>query len=249
MRDRFFYDLSDKRSILTKSPRRWYNIIQKEVNTMPRNHNKIILDLEFNPIRDPELRNTARQEIIEIGAVMLNDSLERVKTFQQYIKPQHNAVEPKISSLTGISNEQLESEPNFSDAMYRFMDWIGPEPHSFYSWSNSDRSVMLNEIDLKCYDDENFDMFFVHWIDLQEIYQRKMGFTKSMGLANALGTLKIYFKGTEHGALADAINTAEVMRVISDNERMNSIRHSAVTFNGSSSGGGFSMGNIAIRRR
>lgn len=216
---------------------------------MPKNHSKIVLDLEFNPLRDPVMRNTARQEIIEIGAVKLNDRLERISTFQQYIRPQHNIIEPKIESLTGITNKTVESCPCFNEAMYKFMDWIGPEPCTFYSWSYSDTEVMLNEIDLKCPDDPSYDMFFVHWVDLQRIYQRKMGFSKSMGLSNALGTLKIYFEGVEHGALADALNTAEVMRFISDNEKMNKIRHSAVTFNSKASGSGFSMGTLAIKKK
>lgn len=216
---------------------------------MPRGHRKIILDLEFNPIRDPELREFARQEIIEIGAVMLDDDLKQIGTFQQYIKPQHNIVEPRITSITHITNEKLENCPCFNEAMYKFMDWIGDEPCTFYSWSDTDRNVMLNEIDLKCPDDERYDMFFVYWIDLQRIYQRKMGFYKSMGLSNALGTLKIYFEGTAHGALADAGNTAEIMRCLADNERMSSCKSSAVTFNGFSASKGFSMGDLVIKKK
>ncbi|MGN0665061.1 MAG: exonuclease domain-containing protein [Huintestinicola sp.] len=211
---------------------------------MPSNHYKIVLDLEFNPIRSPELREIARHEIIEIGAVKLNDKLEQVDEFDIYIKPQHNVIEQKITSITGITNEQLENCVCFSEAMNRFIDWIGDEPFSLYSWSMSDRDVMLNEIDLKEPEDPRFDRFFVHWIDLQKLYQRQMGFSKSMNLTNALGTLKIYFSGAEHGALADAKNTAEVMRFISDKEKMDGIRHSGVTYNSSAGSGGFSMGNM-----
>ncbi|MGN0641738.1 MAG: exonuclease domain-containing protein [Huintestinicola sp.] len=211
---------------------------------MPKNHYKIVLDLEFNPIRIPELREYARHEIIEIGAVKLNDGLEIVGEFDEYIKPQHNIIEPKITSITGITDEKLEGCGDFGTVMYKFMEWIGDEPFSLYSWSMSDRDVMLNEIDLKYPDDVNYDRFFVHWIDLQKIYQRMMGFSKSMGLTNALGTLKIYFDGTEHGALADAKNTAEVMRFITDREKMDNIKHSSgVTYNNTSSSG-FTMGNL-----
>ena len=216
---------------------------------MPKNHSKIILDLEFNPVRVPEIREKMRSEIIEIGAVKLDDSLREISTFDEYLKPEHNTVEEKISSLTGITNEQLAPCGGFHEVMHRFMDWIGEEPFSLYSWSLTDMNVMLDEIDYKYPEDESYDRFFVHWIDLQRIYQRQMGFFKSMGLTNALGTLNIYFDGTEHGALADARNTAEIMRYMSDSEKMNAFRsRSRVTYNTSDSSG-FSLGNITIKRK
>ena len=216
---------------------------------MPKNHSKIILDLEFNPVRVPEIREKMRSEIIEIGAVKLDDSLREISTFDEYIKPEHNTVEEKISSLTGITNEQLAPCGGFHEVMHRFMDWIGEEPFSLYSWSLTDMNVMLDEIDYKYPEDESYDIFFVHWVDLQRIYQRQMGFFKSMGLTNALGTLNIYFDGTEHGALADARNTAEIMRYMSDGEKMKAFRsRSHVTYNTSDSSG-FSLGNITIKRK
>ena len=216
---------------------------------MPKNHSKIILDLEFNPVRVPEIREKMRSEIIEIGAVKLDDSLREISTFDEYLKPEHNTVEEKISSLTGITNEQLAPCGGFHEVMHRFMDWIGEEPFSLYSWSLTDMNVMLDEIDYKYPEDESYDRFFVHWIDLQRIYQRQMGFFKSMGLTNALGTLNIYFDGTEHGALADARNTAEIMRYMSDGEKMKAFRsRSHVTYNTSDSSG-FSLGNITIKRK
>lgn len=216
---------------------------------MPKNYNKIVLDLEFNPIRDAAAREKARHEIIEIGAVKLDPELQRIDTFQEYIKPELNSLEDKISRLTGITHETLASCGNFNKVMHDFMDWIGDSPSTFFSWSGTDREVMLDEADLKRPDDPDYDMFYVHWIDLQKIYQRKMGFHKSMGLANALGTMQIYFKGTEHGALADAINTAEVMKVLCDREKMEKIFSSSVTFNKDSHGSLFSMGNIKIKSK
>lgn len=215
---------------------------------MPKKHKKIVLDLEFNPIRDAEARTIAQHEIIEIGAVMLDDDMNKLDTFQEYIKPELNTIENKISRLTGITNERVAECGGFDEVMHKFMSWLGRDI-TFYAWSDSDRSVMLDEIDLKCSENEEYDMFYVHWIDLQKIYQRKMGFHKSMGLSNALGTMQIYFKGTEHGALADALNTAEVMRVMSDPKRMDELRHSFVTFNSTPAQSGFKMGNIPIKRK
>ena len=102
---------------------------------MPSDHSKIILDLEFNPVRVPEIREKMRHEIIEIGAVKLDDSLKEIGSFDEYIKPEFNTVEEKISRLTGITDEQLASCGSFNDVMHKFMDWIGDTTCSFYSWS------------------------------------------------------------------------------------------------------------------
>ena len=54
--------------------------------------NKIVLDLEFTPIRDPDLQAVARSEILEIGAVKLNEQNAVLDEFQTYVKPQYSRV-------------------------------------------------------------------------------------------------------------------------------------------------------------
>lgn len=215
---------------------------------MPKGHNKIVLDLEFNPIRDIKIKPELKYEIIEIAAVKLDDELNNIDTFDIYVKPEYNVVEEKITSLTKITNENLKDCLHFNDAMHEFINWIGEEPCTFYSWSNSDREVCLDEADFKRPMDSDYDLFYVHWVDLQKIYQRKMGVIKPMGLTNALGTLNIYFEGVEHGALADSLNTAEIMKVLADKEKFNSHRRGELTFNQSSHSSGFS-GGIKIKTK
>lgn len=214
---------------------------------MSAGKNKIILDFEFNPIADKELRNIAQHEIIEIGAVKLDESNNLLSKYQAYIKPQHNTITRRVTDLTGITDKKLENAVNFTEGLANFLKWIGDDKVNFYAWSDSDRCVLISEIALKLgeYSDEMY-YFNRHWIDLQRIYQRIMGFQKNMGLTNALGTLMICFKGKEHGALADAINTAEIMKTLLDSERINKLKYqSAVTYNGNThSTGGFNMGNI-----
>lgn len=209
--------------------------------------NKIVLDFEFNPVADPEAKAIAQHEIIEIGAVKINGENKIIDKFQRYIKPRYNTVAPKITNLTGITDETLAECDCFEKVIDEFRSWIGEECFRIYSWSGTDRNVLEAEIILKFGEDSShYDYFCGRWIDLQKIYQRIMGFKKSMGLSNALGTLKICFEGKEHGALADAINTAEVMKTLYDKERIDQIKHnSSVTYNGSThSTGGFTMGNL-----
>ncbi len=207
---------------------------------------KIVVDFEFNPVADPEIKLMMHNEIIEIGAIKLDSDNKTVDKFKEYIKPRMNGILPKITKITGISDDTVAESGSFEEVLDKFCVWSGGNSR-FYSWSGTDSRVLIDEMLYKLGEDsEMYAVFGGHWVDLQKIYQRIMGFHKSMGLSNALGTLKICFEGKEHGALADALNTAEVLKVLYDKERIDKIKHnSAVTYNGSThSNGGFTMGNL-----
>lgn len=199
--------------------------------------NKIVLDLEFTPIRDPDLQLVASSEILEIGAVKLNEQNESVDEFQTYVKPQYSNISPHITRITGIRSQTVDSAPDYAAAVQEFTQWIGGDvPSRFYTWSNSDQSVLLREADLK--EQLIHDMFYTHWVDLQRIHQRMYGFSRPMNLTSALGSMQIYFAGTEHGALADARNTAEILRNLSSVRRVQErIEKSHITYNNRESHG------------
>lgn len=205
--------------------------------------NKIVLDLEFTPIRDPDLQAVARSEILEIGAVKLNEQNAVLEEFQTYVKPQYSRVLPRVTVLTGITEETVATAPSYAEAMANFTDWIGSDCRSrFYTWSNSDQNVILNEADLK--EQSLHDMFYTHWVDLQRLHQRMYGFTRQMNLTNALGSMQIYFEGTEHGALADARNTAKILKRLSNLQDVRErIQQSHITYNDNQSHG-FTMGLV-----
>lgn len=78
----------------------------------------IVVDLEMNNIRRrSEARKICTNEIIEIGASMLDENLWEIGKFQIYVKPEYNdVIVPKISKLTGITNEMVANAPTFSVA-------------------------------------------------------------------------------------------------------------------------------------
>ena len=91
-------------------------------------------------------------------------------------------------------------------------------------------------------------MFYTYWVDLQRIHQRLYGFTRPMNLTSALGSMQIYFKGTEHGALADARNTAGILQQLSHVQAVRQqIEASHITYNSTESHG-FTMGLVFKNR-
>lgn len=207
---------------------------------------KIVLDLEFISIRQQH-QPVAMQEIIEIGAVALNAKNEIVDEFQTYVKPQYGVVPPKITSITGITNEMLREADYFSRAMQRFEAWLPQkEAYRFYTWSRSDQIVFLRESEWK--ERPLLDGFYQYWVDLQRLHQRIYHFSRPLKLVEALGSMQIEFEGTEHGALADARNTAKILQELSDVRGIQEIRsHSHVTYNDDRHTAGFTLG-LQIRK-
>lgn len=207
---------------------------------------KIVLDLEF--ISSRQLHQPfAMHEIIEIGAVALNTENEIMNEFQIYVKPQYGTVSPTITSITGITNDMLVKASYFSDAMQAFEAWLPrKEAYRFYTWSQNDQTVFLRESEWK--ERPLLDGFYKYWVDLQRLHQRIYHFSRPLKLVEALGSMQIEFEGTEHGALADARNTAKILQVLSNVRGVQEIRsHSHVTYNDNRHTAGFTLG-LQIRK-
>lgn len=203
---------------------------------------KVVLDLEFTPVKEPAYRAIAASEIIEVGAVRLNAAYETLDEFQLYVKPRFSKIPPHVTKITGISEETIRPAGDFAAALEQFTDWIGEMPCQFFTWSRSDQHVFQQEALLKGV--TLSPLFYRHWVDLQRIHQRLYGFKKPMNLTVALGSMHVYYEGTEHGALADARNTAEILRLLQDVKAVLQGRHAAhITYNAQGESG-FSLSDL-----
>ena len=84
--------------------------------------NYIIFDLEATCWENDKSKTS---EIIEIGAVKLNDKLEVVATFSKFIKP---VIYPALSDfcirLTSIEQKNVDVADIFKNVMVEFENWI-----------------------------------------------------------------------------------------------------------------------------
>ena len=182
----------------------------------------IVVDLEMNNIkRKSEARRICSSEIIEIGAVMLDESLQEIASFRTYVKPEYNDVlAPNIRDLTGITNEMVANAPHFPEAFKMFAGWAlgtGDEV-VFHAWSDSDYQQLQKEMILKEYVlSEEEKVIMEHgWNDFQNEFDKRLGFDRQLSLSLALDMAGIEFSGREHDALDDARNTAELLQVVRD---------------------------------
>ena len=199
-------------------------LIDNKTKTEERNMKYIVIDLEMNTIWKKPERLICGTEIIEIGAVMLDENLQEVSSFRTYVKPEYNKkITNRITKLTGITDEMVSQAPHFEEAFKMFLNWcLGPKDEvAIYAWSNADYQQVTNELLLKgiTLDAEEQMLVNEEWNDFQNEFDVKMGFERQLSLSTALELAGIDFSGRAHDALDDARNTAELLQVYKDESR------------------------------
>lgn len=172
----------------------------------------VFVDFEMNPIA-ASYKNEKKicgSEIIEIGAVMLDESFKEISSFKRLVKPQFNdQIYKKWELLTGITTGMVSGADYFEVAFKDFITWCGDADYEIYAWSNSDRSQIIKEMKLKNFENtEACEYMLSHWMDFQKIYGEIVSEKKLVSLENALTACGIPFSGRKHDALYDARNTS-----------------------------------------
>lgn len=179
----------------------------------------VVIDLEMNPIKREfkEVRKFMLDEVIEFGAVKLDENYVQVEEFQCYVRPEFGEINRHITKLTGITAETVADKPTFADAFKKFFDWIGTWDMKIYSWSSSDINQLKNECTYKL-PDFDVDRLESQWIDIQKEFDDRIGLHSNLALRHAVGAMNRNFEGTHHTALADAANTAAILSLMQDDE-------------------------------
>ena len=179
----------------------------------------VVIDLEMNPVPRNlrEVRKFILDEVIEFGAVKLDENYQPIDEFQCYVKPEFGEINKHITQLTGITNEMVADKNNFAAEFKKFFDWIGTWDMTLYSWSPSDIKQLKSECAYKI---STFDRVRMarQWIDIQKEFDDKIGLHSNLALKHAIGAMNRDFEGTQHTALADAKNTAEILTLMQDDE-------------------------------
>lgn len=173
----------------------------------------IIMDLEWNNAYVHRTKNFMN-EIIEVGAVMLDEELREISEFSCFVKSRiGKKIRSNIKKLTHITNDDMRSGEPFETVMERFMSWIGDEENVILTWGNSDIRVII----------ENFRLltgretvpFLSKYTDVQRYFQLKKGIPteKQLGLFNAAEAVGMDPNTfSHHRALDDSLLTAECFR-------------------------------------
>ena len=180
----------------------------------------VVVDLEMNPVSREfrEVRRKLNEEVIEIGAVRLDENFQQEAEFQCYVKPEYGPIKKHITSLTGITQAMVADKKTYAACFQDFVDWVGEEETKIYSWSMSDIKQLRSECR---YQVPDFEIAWLNerWVDLQQEFDDRLGLHNSLALKHALGAMDHKFEGTQHTALADAINTSAILTLMQDDAK------------------------------
>ena len=175
----------------------------------------VIVDLEmckaYKSMKNGKMHY--KRELIQIGAVSLNENYEVTDSFVTFVSPEFGEVDRYINQLTGISVEDTKNAPTAKDALQAFADWL-PENTQIVAWSNNDEKQIRNELHRKSFDIPALRETFGSWIDCQQMFGVKLRTAKKYKLSEALSIADISYDYGAHNALVDAKNTARLFAKI-----------------------------------
>lgn len=171
----------------------------------------VIVDLEMCNVPKGIKREAYnwRNELIQIGAVLVDESLNITDEFMTLVSPEFGVIDNFIEKLTGISRKTVQGAPKVKEALELFVNWL-PSDAVLVSWSENDENQIRKEIEAKGITVEGIDNFLDNWIDCQKTFGEKMNAQKNYKLSEALIIANIDYDEGEHDALVDAKNTAQL---------------------------------------
>ena len=167
----------------------------------------VIVDLEATCW---EKQSQYLNEIIEIGAVLIDANGKEQTSFESFVKPQ---LHPKLSEfcigLTSIRQEDVDCAPDFPAAFARFLAWIHANCGSEYriwSWGKYDCKQFASDC--------NQHGLSTDWLDGRH-FNLKADFArrrkeKQVGMARALRISKLDLVGRHHRGIDDARNIGRI---------------------------------------
>lgn len=200
------------------------------------NIRRIFVDFEFNTIskRFAEAREVTSHEIVEFGAVMVDECGDEIDSFHEYVKPAYaDRISAFLKKNSGITMDLLDDKSGFSEVLGRFIDWCetscsdtNGDDYEIYSWSESDIKQLAKEIALKgITETPSISRMMDNWLDLQYMFDTDLGFLRQQSLERALEMAGMTFVGDAHHALDDARNTARLHAFLNDpEEKVTTIR-------------------------
>ena len=165
----------------------------------------IVLDLEFNGAFSKR-HHRFFNEIIEFGAVKLDENLNMIDTFSELVSPQiSKKLNSHVSQLTHIKmNDLKESNNTFTHVLSKFKKFLGDG--MLLSWGNSDVLVLMENC--RYFYGEETLPFLKAYCNLQSYCEAALDYhdrSRQMGLSTCAELLGIGFEDdTLHRALTDA---------------------------------------------
>lgn len=179
--------------------------------------NYIVFDLEWNQSNTGKEKEVKELpfEILEIGAVKLDDDFEFTDTFHCLIKPQvYHEMHHITQNLIHIRMDELENEKYFPEVAREFLEWCG-EDYIFCTWGPLDLTELQRN--MRFYQIPALSGGPMKFYDVQKLFSIGYEDRKSRRtLEYAVDFLKVIKDIPFHRAFSDAYYTAKVLTKLSE---------------------------------
>ncbi len=177
--------------------------------------NYIVFDMEWN---QPFSKETAvlspiylSGEIIQIGAIKLNERAEAIDCIDLLIAPTfYRKLHHRIKKMTGIDQQMLKGKKKFKEAIEEFRAWCGKDC-LLLSWGYDDIQMLKDNLLMHDLEED----WLPPCLNLQGIFNGQIAHeNRQFSLEYAMEQLNIVPSLQIHNAFNDAIYTARVARAL-----------------------------------
>jgi DNA polymerase III alpha subunit (gram-positive type) len=193
--------------------------------------NYMVFDLEFNQAfnfnkeKPKKTESKCPFEIIDIGAVKMDEELNTIGTFDMFVKPTiYKRIHPYVKRITGISKESLKGSKPFEE-VYKELVGFMRDVDVLCVWGTSDIKELIRNIEYYKLDSSIVPKQHIN-VQYYASKQLQSPGGGSVGLGNAAKLLDIPVDTQLHKAFNDAYYTGEVFKKINNN----SIKPKAYSF-------------------
>lgn len=181
----------------------------------PKLMNYIVLDLEWNQSntgKEPEV-SVLPFEIIDIGAIKLNEEMTMIGEFNQLIKPKvYEKMHHITSKIIHLHMQDLQRGKEFPEVIKDFLDFSG-EDCIYCSWGPLDLFELQRN--MRFYGINPLSNGPLRFLDVQKLYSIAFEDGKiRRALEIAVDALQIEKDIPFHRAFSDAYYTAKVMALL-----------------------------------
>ncbi|HMW39278.1 MAG: exonuclease domain-containing protein [Saprospiraceae bacterium] len=150
------------------------------------------------------------QEIIEIGACIIDRYGSIKSTFNSFVRPVMNpGLSPYCKGLTHISQKDVDNARMFPQVINKMMDWaeLPDEEYIFCAWGSADLKLMQSNAAL-----HRFELEWLNpYVDIKSQYHQRKDIATPAGLYKVLKHHGMEFEGERHRALSDALNLSRII--------------------------------------
>lgn len=172
--------------------------------------NYLVVDFEFTFYKRPVGRPRAFfPEIIEVGAVKLDENLKEYGKLQNFVKPHFFPNHAKDAmDFCMITEKDMKKGITFSVMLEKLADMYEAGKTLFVAWGDSDYKVLAqgcerHKLDNPIREDD--------YLDLAEAYKFWTGAENTPSLKAAIEDVEVVADGLAHTAFDDAYNTGKVL--------------------------------------